>query len=153
MNIVPNPLTGKHIAALFVACFSVIIAVNLTLAFNAVRTFPGIEVKNAYIASQQFDAKRTAQTQLNWNVSARIEKGNLVLSIMHQGQPVDAEIVSALFGRATHTAEDQQLLFAFNGKEFVSPVDAGQGNWNLRLSALSPEGIAFEQRIIVGRER
>ena len=52
-----------------------IIAVNLTLAFKAVTTFPGLEVKNSYVASQNFDADRAAQQALGWQVAARIEAG------------------------------------------------------------------------------
>ena len=37
--------TGKHALAVFVAAFGVIIAVNLVLAYSAVKTFPGLEVK------------------------------------------------------------------------------------------------------------
>lgn len=33
--------TGKHALAVFVAAFGVIIAVNLVLAYSAVKTFPG----------------------------------------------------------------------------------------------------------------
>lgn len=44
-------LTGRHVLLMFVAGFGIIIAVNLTLAFSAVRTFPGLEVKNSYVAS------------------------------------------------------------------------------------------------------
>ncbi|MEM9970975.1 MAG: FixH family protein, partial [Pseudomonadota bacterium] len=40
-------LKGWHVATMFVCGFAIIIAVNLTLAFSAVRTFPGLEVKNS----------------------------------------------------------------------------------------------------------
>ena len=58
-------LTGWHVFAIFVGCFSVIITVNLTLAFQAVNTFPGLVTKNSYIASQSFDADRAAQDGLD----------------------------------------------------------------------------------------
>ena len=44
-----KPLTGKHVFAIFATGFGVIIAVNLTLAFNAVATFPGLETKTAML--------------------------------------------------------------------------------------------------------
>ena len=49
--------TGKHALAVFVGAFGVIIAVNLVLAYNAVKTFPGLEVKNSYVASQEFNER------------------------------------------------------------------------------------------------
>ena len=51
-------LTGGHVLAMFVAMFGVIITVNMILAFSAVKTFPGLEVKNSYVASQSFDRDR-----------------------------------------------------------------------------------------------
>ena len=50
-------LPAKHALAMFVAAFGVIIAVNLVLAYNAVKTFPGLEVKNSYVASQEFNER------------------------------------------------------------------------------------------------
>ena len=57
-------LTGWHAAAIFGSFFGVIITVNLALAYSAVHTFPGLEVKNSYVASQNFDARRDAQEKL-----------------------------------------------------------------------------------------
>ena len=51
-------ITGTHVLIGFVTAFGIIIAVNFTLAYNAVATFPGLEVKNTYVASQEFDEKR-----------------------------------------------------------------------------------------------
>lgn len=142
-------IKGWHVATFFCAAFSVIIAVNLTLAFSAIRTFPGLEVKNSYIASQQFEHKRRAQTALDWEVSARLDRGLLLLSIRKDGQPIAPQIISARFGRATHIHDDQDLALVFDGQQFVAPVLAADGNWNLRLKALDPSGTPFEQRIIV----
>ena len=57
-------LTGWHVLAIFVGAFGVIIGVNVALAWNAVATFPGLEVDNSYIASQTFDDRREAQEAL-----------------------------------------------------------------------------------------
>ena len=47
-------LTGKHVLAITVSAFAVIIGVNVLLAVKAVSTFPGLEVDNSYVASQGF---------------------------------------------------------------------------------------------------
>ena len=47
-------LTGRHVFGIFAVGFGTIIAVNMVLAISAVRTFPGLEVDNSYVASQQF---------------------------------------------------------------------------------------------------
>ena len=145
-----KPITGRKVALMFIAAFSVIIGVNLVLAFNAVATFPGLEVKNSYVASQGFEADRSAQEALGWEVGAAATGGELTLSILKDGQPVQPEIQSAVFGRATNVSEDQFPTFRFNGETFVATITPpGKGNWNLRLVALAEDGTLFKQRIIV----
>ena len=142
-------IKGWHVFTGFAIAFSVIIGVNLTLAVNAVRTFPGLEVKNSYVASQAFEADRAAQSALGWEVSATVEGGVLALEILENGQPIAPEITQATFGRATTVAADQTPEFVFDGKRLVAPVEAGPGNWNLRLAALAENGTEFRQRIVV----
>jgi nitrogen fixation protein FixH len=148
-----TPLTGRKVALMMCSAFAVIIGVNLTLAYKAVATFPGLEVKNSYVASQHFDADRAAQRALGWKVSARIEGEDLRLVILERGEAIAPTIVSATFGRATHVADDQSPTFRFDSSGYVAPVIAGSGNWNLRLVAQADDGSLFRQRIIVETNR
>ena len=140
---------GWHVLAIFVAAFGTIIAVNLTLAFNAVRTFPGLEVKNSYVASQSFDIDRAAQLALGWDVSASLNGNELQLLIIENGNPISPKIEQAIFGRPTNVANDQTPIFSFDGSRLFARVIAGEGNWNLRLKARAIDGTLFQQRIIV----
>ncbi|MEL7092498.1 MAG: FixH family protein [Pseudomonadota bacterium] len=142
-------ITGWHVTAMFVFGFGTIIVVNLTLAFNAVRTFPGLEVKNSYVASQGFDADRAAQQALDWDVSATLEGDMLALRFAKDGAPVVPLIERAVFGRATSVAADQSPAFTYRDGAFVAPVEAGPGNWNLRVVARAGDGTLFKQRIVV----
>ena len=56
-------LTGRHVLAITLAAFGVVIGVNLLLAVKAVGTFPGVEVSNSYVASQVFDRERSTQAE------------------------------------------------------------------------------------------
>ena len=142
-------IKGWHVLTVLVLAFGVVIAVNLTLAYNAVRTFPGLEVKNSYVASQSFDADRAAQEALGWEVSAKVRDGQLRLAILEGGKAIDPVIEEAVFGRATMVAADQVPAFTFDGEGFVAPVEAGEGNWNLRLKVRAADGTLFQQRVIV----
>lgn len=142
-------ITGWHVFAIFVLGFGTIIAVNLTLAWNAVRTFPGLEVKNSYVASQSFDRDRAAQTALDWAVSARLSNSQLTLTFLQDALPVQPVIEQAIFGRATSVVADQTPDFVFDGTAFVATVAAGDGNWNLRIIARAADGTKFQQRIVV----
>lgn len=142
--------TGKHAAALFIGAFGVIIAVNIALAVNAIRTFPGLEVKNSYVASQQFDAKRDAQLALGWSVLATAHDDKVYLSITDaNGNAVKVAELNAVVGRATHVKDDVEPDFVFNGQDYVAPVKLGAGNWNIRMKAKSQNGTDFTQRVIL----
>ena len=142
-------LKGWHVLAVFVLAFGVIISVNLTLAFNAVRTFPGLEVKNSYVASQSFDADRNAQLDLGWAVDATLDGDKLVLTILEDGTPIAPVIEAAVFGRATNVQQDQTPEFTFVDGALRAEVSAGPGNWNLRIKARADDGTLFQQRLVV----
>lgn len=143
-------LTGWHVLAIFVGAFGVIIGVNIALAVNAVRTFPGLEVKNSYVASQSFDARRDAQEALGWTVSADAAEGMVLLRITDaDGQPVQVVDLHAVLGRATHVKDDVEPEFRFDGRAYVAYVDIGPGNWNVRMTAKALDGTPFEQRVVL----
>lgn len=144
-------IKGYHVLGMFGLGFGVIIAVNLTLAFQAVRTFPGLEVKNSYVASQTFERDRIAQQALGWDVKAWLENDALHLQILENGRAIAPVIEQAVFGRATSVAADQEPAFDFDGSALIAPVVAGDGNWNLRVQARADDGTLFTQRIIVAK--
>jgi len=144
-------IKGYHVLAIFVFGFGIIIAVNLTLAFNAVRTFPGLEVKNSYVASQSFEVNRAAQNALEWEVSSWIDGDTLHLEVLENGAAIAPQIEKAVFGRATSVVADQSPEFTFDGRTLNATILAGPGNWNLRLTAMSENGTRFQQRVIVRR--
>lgn len=139
--------TGWHMLGLMVGGFGIIIAVNLTLAWNAIATFPGLETRNSYVISQSFQADRAAQNALQWDVSAAIEEGTLTVVVLDaDGAPVQAEVTRATFGRATHTGQDSTPQFTWTGSAWAAPVVAGDGYWNLRLEMVAPDGTKFRRR-------
>lgn len=143
-------LTGRKFLLILVAGFGTIIGVNLLLAYKAVATFPGLETKNSYVASQTFDADRAAQEALGWTVSSYASGGLLVLKITDpNGSPVKADSLTAILGRATNVSQDQVPNFTFDGVAYTAPVELAPGNWNLRMEAIAPNGTHFRQRVIV----
>ncbi len=143
-----GPITGPKSFAIFSSFFVVIIAVNVVMAVQAVRTFPGLEVKNSYVASQTFDAERKAQEALGWTAQAAIKGGELVLRVTGvDGAPVQGATIGAVLGRATVAAEDQTLAFAFDGTSWRAPVAVSRGHWELRLEAVAVDGTVFRQRL------
>lgn len=146
-------ITGRHVLVGFVAAFGIIIGVNLVLAWSAVKTFPGLEVKNSYVASQQFDDRRAAQEALGWTVRADHAEDQLRLSITDASDtPVVVESLIATVGRATHVYDDQEPEFTFDGTAYVAPVRLGDGNWNIRMVAVAKDGTEFTQRVVLHKK-
>jgi nitrogen fixation protein FixH len=149
-SIFRGPITGPKFFAIFASFFVVIISVNIVLAVQAVRTFPGLEVANSYVASQTFDRDRAAQESLHWSIDAAVHSGMLHLSITDtEGAPVEVADLAAVFGRATSVRDDQVPAFVFTGTDYVAPVITSGGNWNLRFEATAVDGTVFRQRVVV----
>ncbi|MCG7621897.1 FixH family protein [Epibacterium sp. Ofav1-8] len=150
----PREFTGKHMLAICVTAFGIIIAVNIYMAVSAVRTFPGLEVKNSYVASQQFDTRRAAQEALGWSVYASAVGDQVKLEITDRdGQPVEVASLTATLGRATHVKDDQKPQFTFDGNAYVASAELAPGNWNIRMIARAEDGTEFMQRVILHVQR
>lgn len=68
-----KPFTGRHMAAILVAGFGVVVAVNFTMAGLASSTFGGVVVENSYVASQKFNGwleKAEKAKALGWELAA-----------------------------------------------------------------------------------
>ncbi|WP_238363841.1 FixH family protein [Mesobacterium pallidum] len=141
-------IKGWHVFAGFAAAFGVIITVNVVMATKAIGTFPGLEVKNSYVASQTFDARREAQLALGWTARAETDGKTLRLSMRDAaGQPLQPAALAAQLGRPTEVKDDSYPSFTFDGSDYVAPVDLGPGYWHLRVNARAADGTAFEQRL------
>ena len=145
-----GPLTGPKVFAIFSLFFITIITVNIFMAWSAITTFPGLEVKNSYVASQSFDDDRAAQLALGWDVQASHENGQLIVDIRDaQGRPVAPATITGIFGRPTMARDDRRPDFLFDGTRHVAPMLVDAGGWVLRLEALADDGTLFRQRMNV----
>lgn len=141
-------LTGRKVLLITVSAFTVIIAVNIFMAVKAVRTFPGLEVKNSYVASQKFDDLRAAQEALGWSIAAQYEGGLLHLHFTDQaGKPVIPSSLEVLIGRTTEAADDMQPVFSGYNGSYSTPVDLDYGKWMLKVEARAEDGTQFQQRL------
>lgn len=143
-------LKGWHVAAIFFAFFGTVIAVNLFMATRAVATFPGLEAKNGFVASQSFQERRAAQEALGWNVRAHLSGGMIEIAFTDAaGRPVEVASLDAIIGRPTHVDDDQTPDFAYSRGTFRAPLALAPGNWDARVVAHAPDGTEFRQRVPV----
>lgn len=128
--------TGKHMAALLVAGFGVVIAVNLLMATLAVGGFSGVVVDNSYVASQNFNGwlrEARHQQALGWTaVPQRLSDGRVVIATT--GVPTGA-MVSASLRRPLGQRETTALSFSQGQTgRFLSREVIGPGRWIVRLT-------------------
>lgn len=103
--------TGWHMLAIMVAFFGTIVAVNVTMATLAGRSWTGFVVKNSYVASQEFNRKAEqgrAQAALGWESRLTIGGGEIRYRLTDaSGAAVAASAVTITFRRPAYEAEDK----------------------------------------------
>lgn len=144
-----SEFTGRRMLFVVVGAFGLIIAVNLYMAYRAVSTFPGLEVKNSYVASQSFDKDRAAQQALGWRASTEYRDGVLTLNILDKnGKPaMDVGRINALVARPTHVRDDVVPEFQRHSGLYTAPLELNPGKWELRIKIKSLDGVDFKQRL------
>ena len=141
---------GWHMLTITVSAFAVIIGVNIFMSWKAISTFPGIEVEDSYLASQDFDADKAAQVALGWSLtpSYDLANGQIRLDFLDKGgKPVVLKDLTVLVGRPTDTTDDKSPVFtqAADGA-YVATEALGMGKWMMHVTAHALDGTLFYQR-------
>ncbi|MEL6236799.1 MAG: FixH family protein [Pseudomonadota bacterium] len=141
----PRPLTGRSVAIIAASAFAVILSVNLTMAWYATSGFPGLVVKNSYIASQSWDRTRAAQEALGWAVQAEFANGVLEARFTgRDGAPLAGLIVTAEIARPTADAGARTVTLARQGAAYRADLaDLAEGRWVARLTATDADGAVW----------
>ncbi|MGN6498274.1 MAG: FixH family protein [Tsuneonella sp.] len=127
--------TGRHMTAILVAGFGVVIAVNLVMARLAVSTFGGVVVENSYVASQEYNkwlAEAEQSRALGWApVVQRRGDGRVEVRFAEGAAPGE---LKAIARHPLGRLPDNPLSFAAAGPgRFVSTAPLPGGRWTLRL--------------------
>jgi len=155
--------TGWHFLAICVFCFGVVFAVNGYFIYEALSTFDGIEVDDAYQKGRAYNKvidAMAAQKARGWQSKMAIEPGKgpqmtrLIVNLADKaGQPLDTLKVRATFWRPVAVGADQKAEMRQTGPgryeaDFHLPFD---GNWIVRIAALDAKGERFakEDRVFV----
>ena len=142
---------GWHMLAITVGAFGVIIAVNVVMAWKAISTFPGLEVEDSYLASQDFDGEKAAQLALGWTLAPSYDAKTGVIRLDFtdkSGKPVVLHDLAVLVGRPTEARDDvtPQFTLAPDGA-YVASEALGKGNWMMHVQAHAADGTLFQQRL------
>ncbi|MER9839379.1 FixH family protein [Mesorhizobium sp. M0145] len=132
--------TGRHMLAIILAFFGVVIAVNLTMATLANTSWTGLVVENTYVASQQFNRKAEegrAQAALGWTGKLTIAWGEVRYDVTDDaGKAVPLHGVKVLFRHPAYEKEDESItLAAASGQEFAVQHMPRDGVWIVEIDA------------------
>lgn len=143
-------ITGRHVLAMLVAFFGVIIGVNLLMAWFANSTWSGLVVPNGYVASQSFDedlARVRAQEAMGWKVGVSFTEGRVRLTFEDAaGGKIDGLTVTAALKRPVTTSQDQALAFMPMGAGVYSaPARLSPGLWDVAVDARAEAGVSYRK--------
>lgn len=138
----PNAkFTGRHMAAVFVGGFGIVIAVNLVMASFAVGSFHGTVVDNSYVASQKFNGwmQRAENSRaLGWEVTpSRRADGRVMIET--RGVPAGA-VIAADLRRPLGAKDVMPLTFGPAGEgRWLSNEIVSADRWTLRIAITAPD--------------
>ncbi|WP_448664794.1 FixH family protein [Sphingomonas sp. CJ20] len=126
--------TGWHMLATMIAFFGVIIAVNVTMATLATRTFGGVVVENSYVASQEFNGwlkEARAQERLGWKARASTADRHAVID----AGALTGATVTATARHPLGRLPNVDLRFTETAPgHYVAQSPLPAGRWRLHLS-------------------
>lgn len=153
----PGFLTGRHVLAGLLTAFAVVFLVNGLLIFNALSTFDGIEVADAYQKGRAYNhvlEAMEAQKALGWRAA---------IDIGDKGRAHEARLVVHFADRNGAPLRDLKILGGF-WRPVVGGIDQSKamtetspgryeadfrlaygGNWIARIAAEGPHGEKFAQ--------
>ncbi|MBX3428328.1 MAG: FixH family protein [Hyphomonadaceae bacterium] len=150
-------IRGWHVLAIILAFFSIIIAVNVTFAIYAVRSFPGEDVQRSYLQGLHYNnvlAERRAQAAQGWRATAalREDPAGAVLEVWLTSRDVsiDGAMLSGILEWPTSSQFDRPLNFESlgDGRYVARLGEITPGRWRLRARAESAVGaLDFESEL------
>jgi len=147
-----RPFTGRHMTAIMVAFFAVVVGVNFTMARLAIGSFGGTVVDNSYVASQRYNgwlAKARQQAALGWQPRVSTDATrHVVISIKTPTGLLDGARISATATHPLGALPPVALTFVpgSGGARSVQPLPAGR--WLLHIDvAHASAKAAFDDEI------
>ncbi|MDP6704706.1 MAG: FixH family protein [Alphaproteobacteria bacterium] len=138
-------LTGRHVLAMLVGFFAVILVANIVFVWLALDSWTGLDTENAYLRGLDYNRtleQAAAQQRLGWRLDYEIvdEGANRRLTVRlsdRDGAPIAGLRVGAQLKRPTHDGHDLALTLeprggGVYGATFRPPLP---GQWDLTVRA------------------
>ena len=128
--------TGRHMTAILVGGFGVVIAVNVLMADLATSTFGGLVVENSYVASQEFNgwlAKAEASDAMGYTVDASREADGKVM-LKTSGVPAGAQVTADARHPLGHQPDRMLAFRPGPDGRWTSTTPLPDTRWTLQLA-------------------
>lgn len=145
----PRELTGKHVLAMLVVFFGIIITVSIVFTTLAVQSFRGEDIKQSYRQGVDYNktlATRTAQTELGWlaaiNVVGTAPNRTLIVKVTAaDNQSLPDLIVTGRLRHPTDSGLDRELAFIASDDGLARANLSGlAGQWTVLALAENSDG-------------
>lgn len=144
-----HPLTGRHVFAIVGLFFGTVFAVNVALAIFATGTFPGLVVKNSYVASQNYNAllaEAQVQAESGFKAQLTVKIGVVEFRLADaSGAPLRKLAVTAHAGRPASSRDDRAIAFTETGEYYRAEAALPAGRWIVDVEARDGETLVFRQ--------
>lgn len=142
-------LTGKHVLAMLLVFFGIIITVSIVFTTLAVQSFRGEDIKQSYRQGVDYNetlASRAAQSDLGWraaiNVTGTIEDRRLIVKVTGPDDRGLSDLT--ITGRLRHPADstlDRPLDFTVADDGLARADLSGlYGQWTVQAQATNADG-------------
>lgn len=147
-------LTGRHVLIIAISAFGLVIAANMAMLLAATGTFPGLVVKNSYVASQGWNRRAAAQQALGWKAAFSYAPGRVTLTLRDRhGQPVRKADLVLTVGRPTHEGEDRRVVPRATADGYLFEVVLAPGQWRLDLRTKGGPAYRISADLLVRGDR
>jgi nitrogen fixation protein FixH len=137
--------TGRHMLAIMLAFFGVIIAVNVTMATVAGMSWTGFVVRSSYVAGLEFDEKVAAarkQRALGWSAALSIAGGEVALRLVDAtGTAVPLRSATLTLRSPVSDARDRTIDLSAG----VAALDIADGAWIADVQAETRDGTPWRE--------
>lgn len=143
--------TGRHMLAIMIAFFTVIVSVNVFMAMESARTWTGLVVQNSYVASQEFNSKLSIAREreaAGWQGGLAYDNTQLHFTLTDQdGTVLPVQSVMIDITRPIGVKEDQTVeLTRQSDGSFALSIALAPGAWNAAIFAQLPDQPEYEHR-------
>ena len=145
--------TGWHMLATMIGFFGVVIAVNVLMASDAIRTFGGTVVDNSYVATTEYNrwlAEGRAQERAGWQASPSADTAGLVsLRLTKAGRAIDGANVNLTADHPVGLVASRTIvLHGLGNGAYRADERLPHGRWLIRIGVRAgAETAAFNDEI------